>query len=75
MVVIITSVAQRVDRSHGARGRNNLAVRIIFVARYGCAVAVYQPDHVALQVEDVVVISAVPDTASDRNQMRCGCCA
>ena len=59
MVVIITSVAQRVDSRHAAGSRNDLAIGVIFVARNCCAAAVYQPDHIALQVEDVVIVGTV----------------
>ena len=58
-VVVVGAITQRVDSCHTAGSRNNLAVGIVLIARNCCAAAVYQPDYVALQVEDVVIVGTV----------------
>ena len=72
IIVVIAAVAQGVDACHAARRVNDLAVGVIFVGCYGHAVTVNQTNHIALEIEDVVIIGAVFPTASDRNQMRWG---
>ena len=59
IIVVIATVAQGVDACHAAGGGNDLAVGVIFVGCYGDSVSVDQPDNIALQVQDIVVICAV----------------
>ena len=60
-VEIISTIAQRVDLCQVACCGQNVAVGIIGIRRYDGSAGVYQTHDIALQIEDVIVGSAVKD--------------
>ena len=54
-IIIISTVAQRIDICVGAGSLDDLAVGVIAVVCCRLTQVVHQPDHIALQVGDVVV--------------------
>ena len=58
-IIIVATVAQRIDICMGAGSLDDLAVGVIAVVCCRLTQVVHQPDHIALQVGDVVVNGVV----------------
>lgn len=58
-IVVVATVAQRVDLRHGASGRDYLAVGVIIVGGDDVSTAVNEVHHIALQVGHIVVQGAI----------------
>ena len=54
-VVVVASVAQRVDLRHCACGGEDVAPCVIGIGSHRRAAAIDQLDHIALQVQDVII--------------------
>ena len=54
-VVVVASVAQRVDLRHCACGGEDVAPCVIGIGSHRRAAAIDQLDHIALQVQDIVI--------------------
>ena len=58
-VVVVATVADGINSSHGAAGINHIAPGIVAILRNSCASAVDNPDDIALLVQHIDVVCTV----------------
>ena len=55
IIVVVAAVAERVNLCEGAGGGDDVAVGVLVVAGYGCAIGINELHYIALQVGDAVI--------------------